>query len=630
MILYIYIVAWLQLALSVVAQLSSDGDLMSFVTLPGVRALKYEVYYKDRDRVSPGYWFVAPYGNIDPEPPSQQYKPYQIGPYIYDGDGMLIWAGSPMFDNRNVFDFKAVHSIGNKPHLSLVWQFAYDKSDNGHGVILDNGYNIRKKIPMPNEYGAFDIHEFNVLDDGRTAMAINYREHEIALDTLDRPGEHTHVLSGGFAQLDLRTEQITYLWDGIDKIALSESVAINKEYPAVGPPGWDYVHINSIDKNDHGDYIISYRFTNTIYMVSGQDGAIMWRLGGQFSDFEQDFTFSKQHDAKFIESNGTHHIISLLNNASDEQSNDEDVSSALFVELDTTTSPKTARVIRRHNRPDGGLTRLRGNAQLLPNNNAFVGWSERGYISEFSPEGDVLLNANFVSSRYSTYRAYKFAFTGRPSAPPDLVSSVWGTDQTDLTTIFYVSWNGATDVAGWNFYARAARNGHPVLVGNATKTDFETMFIARGYLDWVTAEAVDHQGRVMGTSRVQRSKIPDKWGAAGFRGDLETLTPDDPAAPRPKSSTHPVAEEEAHRNVTSTPSPHPVDPETNEIAHLVHDTYDLVRNVSGVFVLVVLVGIVGGIAFSIYLLIVRWTTQSYRQVPAEDVPDEEVHLRSVD
>ncbi|KAF5862496.1 hypothetical protein ETB97_011595 [Aspergillus alliaceus] len=90
MILYIYIVAWLQLALSVVAQLSSDGDLMSFVTLPGVRALKYEVYYKDRDRVSPGYWFVAPYGNIDPEPPSQQYKPYQIGPYIYDGDGACL------------------------------------------------------------------------------------------------------------------------------------------------------------------------------------------------------------------------------------------------------------------------------------------------------------------------------------------------------------------------------------------------------------------------------------------------------------------------------------------------------------------------------------------------------------
>ncbi|KNG87975.1 hypothetical protein ANOM_004562 [Aspergillus nomiae NRRL 13137] len=626
------IVALLQLVLTTFAQSSADDDLMSFVTLPGVRALKYEVYYKDRDRVSPGYWFVAPYGNIAPEPPSQKYKPYQIGPYIYDADGMLIWAGSPMFDNRNVFDFKVVNSIGDKPHLSLVWQIAYDHSDNGYGVVLDNAYDIQKKVPMPEEYGAFDIHEFNILDDGKTAMAITYREHEIALDTQDRPGEHTYVLSGGFVQIDLSSEKINYVWDGVDKVALSESVTVNQETPPVGPPGWDYVHLNSIDKNDDGDYIISYRFTNTIYMVSGKDGNIMWRLGGQYTDFEQDFTFSKQHDAKFIESNGTHHVISLLNNASDELSNDEDVSSALFIELDTSTSPKTAKVIRRYNRPDGGLTRLRGNTQLLPNNNVFVGWSERGYISEFSPEGDTLLTANFASSRYSTYRAYKFEFTGRPSAPPDLVASVWGTDQTDLSTTFYVSWNGATDIAGWNFYARAAKNGHPILVGNATKTDFETMFIARGYLDWVTAEAVDREGRVLGASRVQRSKIPDNWAAAGFKGDLKTLKPDDPKAPKSNANGQTIGDEEAD-NINKNNNlqfPHADDADVKQIAQLAQETYDLVRNVSGIFVLIVLCGIVSGIAASIYLLIRRRRTQPYKNVPSDDIPDEEIRLHSVE
>ncbi|GAB1206654.1 hypothetical protein APSETT445_005345 [Aspergillus pseudonomiae] len=626
------IVALLQLVLTTFAQSSADDDLMSFVTLPGVRALKYEVYYKDRDRVSPGYWFVAPYGNIAPEPPSQKYKPYQIGPYIYDADGMLIWAGSPMFDNRNVFDFKVVNSIGDKPHLSLVWQIAYDHSDNGYGVVLDNAYDIQKKVPMPEEYGAFDIHEFNILDDGKTAMAITYREHEIALDTQDRPGEHTYVLSGGFVQIDLSSEKINYVWDGVDKVALSESVTINQETPPVGPPGWDYVHLNSIDKNDDGDYIISYRFTNTIYMVSGKDGNIMWRLGGQYTDFEQDFTFSKQHDAKFIESNGTHHVISLLNNASDELSNDEDVSSALFIELDTSTSPKTAKVIRRYNRPDGGLTRLRGNTQLLPNNNVFVGWSERGYISEFSPEGDTLLTANFASSRYSTYRAYKFEFTGRPSAPPDLVASVWGTDQTDLSTTFYVSWNGATDIAGWNFYARAAKNGHPILVGNATKTDFETMFIARGYLDWVTAEAVDREGRVLGASRVQRSKIPDNWAAAGFKGDLKTLKPDDPKAPKSNANGQTIGDEEAD-NINKNNNlqfPHADDADVKQIAQLAQETYDLVRNVSGIFVLIVLCGIVSGIAASIYLLIRRRRTQPYKNVPSDDIPEEEIRLHSVE
>ncbi|KAE8350162.1 ASST-domain-containing protein [Aspergillus coremiiformis] len=637
------IVALLQLVLRVVAQSasSSDGDFTSFMTLPGVRALKYEVYYQNRERVSPGYWFVAPYGKIDPEPPSQKYKPYQIGPYIYDGDGaclhllnpyvppMLIWAGSPMFDNRNVFDFKVVHSIGNRPHLSLVWQLAFDKSDSGHGVVLDNAYNIKQKIPMPREFGAFDIHEFNILDDGITAVTTNYREHEILLDTLDRPGEQTAVLSGGFAQLDLTTEKVTASWDGIDKIGLDESVIVNKEYPAMGPPGWDYVHINSVDKNRDGDYIISYRFTNTIYMVSGMDGTIMWRLGGKYSDFEHDFTFSKQHDVKFVESNATHHVISFLNNASDEESNDEDVSSALFVELDASASPKTARVIRRLNRPDGGLTRLRGNTQLLSNNNVFVGWSESGYLSEFSPEGAVLLTARFVSSRYSTYRAYKFEFTGRPSTPPDLIASVWGTDKTDLSTTFYVSWNGATDIAAWNFYARAAKNGHPVLVGNASKTSFETMFIARGYLDWVTAEAVDREGRVLGMSRLQRSKVPNNWGAAGFKGDLKKLTPDDPQAPKPGSNKQTAVHEEAHGSNGST-APHPVDPEMEEITQLAHETYNLVRNISNIFVLIVAGCIICGIAVSIYLLICRWKKPTYRHVPTDDIPEEEIRLRSVE
>lgn len=56
--------------------------------LPDVRALKYEVHYQNRGRVHPGYWFVSPYGQMQPENPTHRYEPYQIGPYIYDSDGV--------------------------------------------------------------------------------------------------------------------------------------------------------------------------------------------------------------------------------------------------------------------------------------------------------------------------------------------------------------------------------------------------------------------------------------------------------------------------------------------------------------------------------------------------------------
>src|ERR1700744_3370003 len=77
-------------------------------------------------------------------------------------------------------------------------------------------------------------------------------------------------------------------------------------------------HINSVDKNSEGDYLLSTRYTNAIYKVSGKDGSIVWQLGGDHNSFVMDgFNFSKQHDARFIEQNATTTIISFLDNASD-------------------------------------------------------------------------------------------------------------------------------------------------------------------------------------------------------------------------------------------------------------------------------------------------------------------------
>lgn len=592
----------------------------------------------NRDRVSPGYWFVAPYGQIEPEYPTHRYQPYQIGPYIYDDNGTLIWAGSQMFDNRNIFDFRAVHSMGDDPHLSLVWQHSWDGIDHGHGVILKNNYEIEQMITYEDDrdLGAFDIHEFNVLDDGVTALALAYREHVVYLEEFGHPELYTSLLSGGFTEIDLKRGEVINDWDTFEQIPLSETFQYNEDSAPEGPPGWDYVHVNSVDRNEAGDYILSMRFTNTIYMVSGEDGRIMWRLGGKTSDFSQDFTFSKQHDAKFLESNGTHHVISMMNNASDEYSNDEEISSALVIEVDT--AAMTARVIERYNRPDGKLTRLRGNAQKLPNGNMFVGWSERGYISEHAPDGEVLYVANFPAFRFSTYRAYKFEFTGLPSTPPTLISEVSGTDAMHLITTFYVSWNGATDIATWSFYARETEHGHATFVGNATKHDFETMFIHRGYLDWVTVQAVSHDGQVLGVSEIIRTHVPENWESVGFQGDPSELKPDNPALVSFKLDDN--AEAEGDQEGTS-PQADSARASTmriigtqREVLRVAKETLAAVRRVSGIFVLAFFIILIGVCVCILYTCIRRKRrVQPYQKVPRveEDGPEEEMYaIRSGD
>jgi hypothetical protein len=520
-----------------------------------------------------------------------------------------------VFDNRNVFDFKVTHSIGNEPHISLILQYSIDGSERGYGMILDKNYDVFKKVPLRQDLGLFDIHEFNVLKDGKTALATVYLNEEISLAEFGRPEEQTWLETGGFAEIDLNTAEVTYEWRSYNQIPLAETVHYGPSSVVEGPPGWDYVHINSVDKNNNGDYLISMRFTNTLYLISGVDGRIIWRLNGQHNgDFEQDFIFSKQHDAKFLESQGTRHIISFLNNASDEEFAEEEVSSALIIEVESGTFPMTARVLRRYNRPDGDLTRLRGNSQVLPNQNMFVCWSQGGYISEFSVEGDPLMSARFTSPRYSNYRAYKFEFTGRPHTPPDVVSSVIGTDESNLVTTFWVSWNGATDIAYWNFYAQASQFDNPVFVGNVSKTDFETMFIAKGYLDWVTVEAVDRDGKAFGISKVHRTSFPN-WETSGWNGYSSSPRPNNPATIHQDDSSTTADGWTSDEDLLPT-ADDPADAQIRKATLMLMNTYETMRSIGGLFALVLLLALMSGIMAS-FMLIRGWRVRLYQRVPME-------------
>lgn len=259
--------------------------------------------------------------------------------------------------------------------------------------------------------------------------------------------------------------------------------------------------------------MISSRYTNTIFKISGQDGHIIWRLGGTRSSFDQDFVFSRQHDARWLSLTSGKEVISFLDNASDEKTNTSTVSSALIVELDREPAPgqamKTARVLSRIDRPDGGLSRLRGNHQVLEaSKNHFVCWSENAFLSEHSDEGRLLMEARFMSKRFVTYRAYKFNFIGRPTEPPTVKAFVYGTSAEKATTVIYVSWNGATEVARWRFMAG---NSKELFLGEKGKTGFETSFQVEGYHAEIFVEAVSADGTTLGVSPTYLLDALHEW-----------------------------------------------------------------------------------------------------------------------
>jgi hypothetical protein len=79
-------------------------------------------------------------------------------------------------------------------------------------------------------------------------------------------------------------------------------------------------------------------------------------------------------------------------------------SRVVTVQLDLAT--KMATLVKSVKQPEGYLATEEGNAQTTRNGDLFVGWGAVPYISEFSPTGQLLFNAQLPGIDI-TYRAYR-------------------------------------------------------------------------------------------------------------------------------------------------------------------------------------------------------------------------------
>lgn len=75
-----------------------------------------------------------------------------------------------------------------------------------------------------------------------------------------------------------------------------------------------------MDKTKNGEYLISARYTNTIYKISGVDGSIIWRFGRELTDFQllDRLNFTSQHNIRVQSKNETVTMTTLFDNALDD------------------------------------------------------------------------------------------------------------------------------------------------------------------------------------------------------------------------------------------------------------------------------------------------------------------------
>lgn len=335
---------------------------------------------------------------------------------------------------------------------------------------LDSTYTPRYMVSPVGDMDG-DLHDF-VITRNDTALITIYDSIPADLTSVGGP-ELGWLYDGVFQEIDISTGELLFEWRSSDFFPPNSSFYPLKDRGYERALGYDYVHINSVDKNDQGHYLVSCRHLHAVFCVDGDTGDILWILGGKHNEFAdvsdgEATRFTWQHDARWRGPN----TLTIFDNSSNGEDESTADSRGALIELDV--SAQTARLVTNYDHPQGFMAVSQGNLQVLDSGNVLVGWGHSAAFTEYTPAGDIVCDVHFGASAYFTfgrivsYRVTKGNWIGTPNTMPDAAIA---------DDSVYVSWNGATEVASWLLEAwdgASLKNVTFIPVDEVNRTGFET------------------------------------------------------------------------------------------------------------------------------------------------------------
>jgi hypothetical protein len=397
---------------------SSAAPAAGFATQPRWQVPPVRVN-RAPDGVAPGYVVAAPFTlGSPPGAPAG-------GPVILDNAGEPVWyLPLPHVEAHNL----RVQSYLGRPVLTW-YEGTPGGSYGGSCVIYDFAYKELKRVRGGHGLSC-DLHEFLLTPKGTALLAI--------AATVPSPGGGPPIVEGVVQEREVESGKVLFEWHSLDHVPVAESYRAD-----VTPAGnVDYFHLNSIEPDTDGNYLVSGRHTSTVYKLDRRSGEVIWRLGGKASDFTlgDGAAFSFQHDAR-RQRDGT---ITLFDNGATGPGAEQVEPNSRPIRLNVDPARKTATLAREYVPDLPRSSDAMGNLQVLPDGGVFVGWGTVGGWTEFAPDGSVRYDASFADGRAS-YRVFRFPWRGVPDSLPTIVLE--RTAAGGLTA--HVSWNGSTQVASW-------------------------------------------------------------------------------------------------------------------------------------------------------------------------------------
>ena len=456
---------WARLA-EVAEAAASRPKVRRFLSRPDLRPPVVTVVHRTA-HAAPGHLFLAPSAG-----------PGQRGALILDSAGEVVWFHPTT--PRTCMDFRAGLYKG-RPVLSW-WEGRHVKGVGkvGEYVVMDTRYREIARFTSADHLRP-DFHELLLTPQG-SALVTAYEAVPANLAAVGG-SRRGRAYNGVVQELEIPSGRVLFEWRSLEHVPISES-----HQTEVGNP-YDYFHANSVDVDHDGDLLVSARNTWTVYKVDRRTGRVVWRLGGKRSNFAMGpgTRFAFQHDAR---SHDGGRQVSIFDNGPHPRALPR--SRAVVLALDERRRRATLAREIVHSSPL--YARVTGNAQLLGNGDYLVCWGSTGWFSEYSPDGQVRLDARLPAGGQN-YRVFRLPWVGRPSAPPAIAVT-----RTEGRPVLHVSWNGATEVHAWQLLTgRHAGSLHPATT--VPRQRFETALAASPRSRFAAAVALDRHGRPLGRTR---------------------------------------------------------------------------------------------------------------------------------
>ncbi|RYP29245.1 hypothetical protein DL767_006844 [Monosporascus sp. MG133] len=319
------------------------------------------------DRCDDRYYLLSPRGTILSKP----------RPLIVDGRGNLVWTSDRYAETTVV----QVHTYNGKEYLTF-WAGI-------DGVISDETYQVFKTLEPVGDNLRGNLHDFVISRDD-TAMFTAYQAIPMDLSSAGR-SKKGWILEYFFQEVDIEIGKLLFEWKASDHVPVGETrLTLTENYAKTPGGALDYFHVNSVDKDAGGNYIISARPTRTPSCAPVQREKRF--LGGKNNTFQGlsdgravDFTW--QHHARLHDNN----TLSIFVTGKPEWKDYvAEYSRGMLVSL--ATEHMTATLLREFADPKRSkLSQLQGSAQAIENSGSWlVSYGLLPTFTEFGENGQVL------------------------------------------------------------------------------------------------------------------------------------------------------------------------------------------------------------------------------------------------